>query len=257
MKKFFKIVLLISISSFTISCSSVDKKVKVSNQEYIELQVKEDKNILFGKTDYISPLNRRFYAFNRFTDRNVIYPVMTTYNYYVPNFIQDRIKNFVSNFGDIRNTANLLLQFRILEAIESTFRFGINSTIGLLGMFDVASKMGIKKYQETLGNTLAYYGVGEGFYIMAPLIGPTTLRDSIGLGAEGYGLSKLDPYDSIHIDVATIWFSTLVGFQMKKEAGIYFGESDYIFEYEYLNYLSSKLRELNLQEAKTTRKNIF
>lgn len=257
MKKSFKVTLLVLISSFMISCSSVEKKVKVSNQEYIELQVEEDKNILFGKTDYLSPLNRRFYAFNCFADRTVIYPIMTTYDYYVPNFVQDRVKNFVSNFGDIRNTANLLLQFRILEAVESTFRFAINSTIGILGMFDVASEMGIKKYQESLGNTLAYYGVGEGFYIMAPLIGPTTLRDSIGMGAEGYGLAELDPYDVINIDVATIWFSTLVGFQMKKDANIYFGESDYIFEYEYLNYLSSKMREFNLQQAKNTRKNIF
>ena len=117
--------------------------------------------------------------------------------------------------------------------------------------------MGFPKYKETLGNTFAYYGVPSGPYVVAPLLGPRNFRDLAGLGIESYGLSELDPNDDIHIDVGSIWFTSLFGLQTKKNPGIYFGETDFIFEYEYMQYLSKKLTEYNLNKAKNTRKNIL
>ena len=256
MKKF-KMLFLILMSSLLIGCSNAPKKSAEVDKNFMETTVQEDKDILFGKSDYFSPMNRRIYAFNSFADREVLAPTLRTYDYYTPNFVQDRIKNFFSNFGDIKTAGNLLLQFRIPETLETIFRFGINSSIGLLGTFDVASKMGFPKYKETLGNTFAYYGVPSGPYIVAPLLGPSNFRDLVGLGIESYGLSELDPYDDIHIDVGSIWFTSLFGLQTKKNAGIYFGETDFIFEYEYMQYLSKKLTEYNLNKAKNTRKNIL
>lgn len=256
MKKF-KILSLVLMSSLLIGCSNAPKKSTEIDKNFIETTVQEDKDILFGKSDYFSPINRRIYHFNIFADKTVIAPVLRTYDYYTPNFIQDRIKNFFGNFGEIRTAGNLLLQFRIPETLETIFRFGINSSIGLLGTFDVASKMGFPKYNESLGNTFAYYGVPEGAYIMTPFLGPTTIRDGIALGVEGYGIAELDPYDPINIDVSTYWFCTLLGAQTKLNTGIYFGETDYIFEYEYMQYLSKKLREYNLNKVKNTRKNIL
>lgn len=252
MKKI-KIFSLILISSLLIGCSSTQEKNNFKEVTSIE----EDKNILFGKSDPLSPINRRIYYFNIWADKEVIAPTLRTYDYYTPNFVQDRIKNFFDNFGEIRTAGNLLLQFRIPETLETFFRFGINSSIGLLGTFDVASKMGFVKYNESLGNTLGYYKVPEGYYVMAPFLGPTTIRDGIALGIEGYGIAELDPYDEIHIDVSTYWFCTLLGAQTKIDSGIYFGETDYIFEYEYMQYLSKKLREYNLKKIKNSRKNIL
>ena len=252
-----KLATVILFSSFLMGCSSVAPKEKVNEKNFVEIQVQEDKDILFGKSDSLGPLNRRIYKFNALADRTVIEPTIRTYDYYTPQFVQDRIYYFFENFSEIKTAGNLVLQGRIPETLETVFRFGINSSIGLLGTFDVASKMGFPKYSETLGNTLAYYGVGEGFYIVAPFLGPTTIRDISGFGIESYGINKLDPYDSIHIDVGSIYFSTIFGLQTKKNAGIYFGESDYIFEYEYIQYLSKKLREYNLEKIKHTRKKVF
>lgn len=255
--KNFKMLSLIVLSSLLIGCSSVQNKDKSADKIFVETTVQEDKDILFGKSDVLSPMNRRIYSFNAFADRTIIAPTLRTYNYYTPNFVQDRVKNFFSNFGDIKTAGNLLLQFRIPETLETVFRFGINSSIGLLGTFDVASKMGFPKYNESLGNTFAYYGVPEGAYIVAPFLGPSTFRDLVGLGVESYGISELDPYDEIHIDVGSIWFTALFGLQTKKNVGIYFGETDFVFEYEYMQYVSKKLREYNLNKAKNTRKNIL
>lgn len=256
MKKI-KILSLVLLSSLLIGCSNAQKKSTEIDKNFIETTVQEDKDILFGKSDYLSPMNRRIYTFNSFADREVLAPTLRTYDYYTPNFVQDRIKNFFSNFGDIKTAGNLLLQFRIPETLETVFRFGINSSVGLLGTFDVASKMGFPKYKETLGNTFAYYGIPSGPYVVAPLLGPSNFRDLVGLGIESYGMSELDPYDDIHIDVGSIWFSSLFGLQTKKNIGIYFGETDFIFEYEYMQYLSKKLTEYNLNKAKNTRKNIL
>lgn len=256
MKKF-KIFSLILLSSLMIGCSNASKKFDNIDKTFTETTVQEDKNILFGKSDPLRPINRRFYAFNISADKYVIAPTLRTYDFYTPEFVQDRFKNFFSNFGDIKTAGNLLLQLRIPETLETVFRFGINSSLGLLGTFDVASSMGFPKYSESLGNTFAYYGVPEGVYIMGPFIGPTTFRDLVGLGIESYGISELDPYDEISIDVGSWWFTGLFGLQTKKNADIYFGQTDYIFEYEYMQYLSKKLREYNLNKAKNTRKKIL
>lgn len=256
MKKI-KIAIVLLFSLFVMGCSSVDKKENINGKTFVELQVQEDKDILFGKKDSLGAVNRRVYTFNAFADRTVLKPTIRAYSYYTPQFVQDRIYYFFENFSEIKTAGNLVLQGRIPETLETIFRFGINSTVGLLGTFDVASKMGFPKYSETLGNTLAYYGVGDGAYLVVPLLGPTTIRDISGLGIESYGINKLDPYDPIHIDVGSIYFTVLFGLETKKNAGIYFGESDYVFEYEYMQYLSKKLREYNLEKIKHTRKKVF
>lgn len=250
-----KILSFIFMSSLLIGCSSAEKKD--FKEQFREISVQEDKDVLFGKSDYFSPMNRRIYTFNAFADRSIIAPTLRTYDYYTPNFVQDRIKNFFANFGEIKTGANLLLQCRIPETLETVFRFGINSSIGLLGTFDVASEMGFPKYSESLGNTFAYYGIGSGAYLVMPFLGPTNVRDLTGLGIESYGISELDPYDKIHIDVGSIWFTSLFGLQTKKNLGIYFGETDYIFEYEYMQYMSKKLNEYKVMKAKNTRKKVL
>lgn len=244
-----KIIIFI-LSLILISCSSVNKTEKdidtslVYNMEKTEnKEISEELAILYGKNDTFGPINRRIYYFNGMADRYILKPAVTKYKYYTPNFFQERFSNFFNNFDDISTSLNSFLQLKFTQGFESALRFGINSTIGILGLFDPATKLGIPKYKETLGMTLGYYGVGSGPYVVAPLLGPTNVRDLSALAVNSYGINQLDVYHPIGLDLGQWYMTALYGFSKKVDIGIYFMETDYVFEYEYMRFLSQKYNE--------------
>lgn len=130
--------------------------------------------------DSWEPFNRRMYAFNVQLDRKVLYPVSRVYKAVVPQPIRKGIANFYNNFKEIPTIVNSLLQLNPKKALNALGRFTVNSTVGLLGTADVASKIGLKQDWETFGDTLGRYGVGAGSYIVLPMLGPSTVRDTLG-----------------------------------------------------------------------------
>lgn len=134
-------------------------------------------------SDPIEGLNRGIYAFNDGTDRLILRPIAKTYDAVVPTSAKQGVSNFFSNLAEPLNIVNNLLQGKWERSLSSTYRLAVNSTVGLLGLVDVASKYDVAPAREDLGQTLASWGVGPGPYIMLPFIGPTTLRDGIGRGA--------------------------------------------------------------------------
>lgn len=124
--------------------------------------------------------NRMFFAFNEALDFMIIRPIAVTYRYVVPVGVRDTVRNFLRNLRTPVTLANDLLQGD-LERAEITFtRFFINSTIGMLGLFDIASDSGFAYHDEDFGQTMGTYGAGEGFYLVLPLLGPSSLRDGTG-----------------------------------------------------------------------------
>ena len=124
--------------------------------------------------------NRMFFAFNEALDFAVIRPVAVTYRYIVPTGVRNTVRNFLRNLRSPVTLANDLLQGD-LERAEITFtRFFINSTIGMLGLFDIAADSGFAYHEEDFGQTLGTYGAGEGFYLVLPILGPSSLRDGSG-----------------------------------------------------------------------------
>lgn len=124
--------------------------------------------------------NRMFFAFNEALDFMIIRPVAVTYRFIVPSGVRDSVRNFLRNLRSPVTLANDLLQGD-LERAENTFaRFFINSTIGLLGLFDIAADSGYPYHDEDFGQTLGTYGAGEGFYLVLPVLGPSSLRDGTG-----------------------------------------------------------------------------
>lgn len=241
-------ILILIFSFLLISCSSLESSKKEPVKTYnIESQkqeeVSEELAILYGKNDPLGPMNRRIYYFNGMADRYVLKPTITKYKYYTPNFFQERVSNFFNNFEDISTTLNSFLQLKFTQGFESALRFGINSTVGILGLFDPATKLGIPKYKENLGMTLGYYGVGRGTYIVAPFLGPTNVRDLSGLAVNSYVIGELDVYHPVHIDFSQWYMTALYGFSTKVDTGIYFMETDYVFEYEYMRLLSKKYND--------------
>ncbi len=126
-------------------------------------------------------LNRTVYTFNDAVDRFVLTPVTRSYQAVVPDAVETGIHNFFSNLGDVGVATNNLLQFKFAEAGSDTARILANTTLGLLGWFDVASQLGLTKNDEDFGQTLGHWGVGAGPYLVLPLFGPSSLRDAPGL----------------------------------------------------------------------------
>ena len=135
----------------------------------------------FAKYDPLEPVNRVVYKFNDVVDKAVIKPIAEGYKAVVPTPVRYCVTNVFGNIGDAPTALNNLLQGKIKDAGSDVCRVAINSTIGLFGCFDVASKWGFEKHIEDFGQTLGWYGVPPGPYIVLPLLGPSTLRDAAAL----------------------------------------------------------------------------
>ena len=130
--------------------------------------------------DPLESRNRSIYTFNENLDEVILEPSADVYNYITPNILQKGFNNFFYNVNYPITIINQLLQGNIEEALQDTLRFTINSSIGVFGLFDPASSMGLPQHDEDFGQTLAVWGVKEGPYLMLPFFGPKTLRSLTG-----------------------------------------------------------------------------
>lgn len=131
--------------------------------------------------DPLEGLNRGIYKFNDTVDKAAVKPVAGAYKAVIPGTVRTGVDNFFSNLGTVVTIINDLLQFKLSKAFDDTGRFVINSTFGVAGLVDWASMDGIEKRSEDFGQTLAYWGWEESAYLVLPLLGPSTLRDTGGL----------------------------------------------------------------------------
>ncbi len=130
--------------------------------------------------DPIEPLNRIFFEFNEILNAYLLGPLARGYNFALPGFMRDGISNFLKNLNGPVVLANDLLQFEFKRAYETSARLVVNSTAGVGGLIDVAERIGFKPHDEDFGQTLGAWGVGEGFYMVLPIFGPSNPRDGIG-----------------------------------------------------------------------------
>ncbi len=134
-----------------------------------------------AKVDPFERMNRAVFSFNETADQYVIKPVAEAYRFVLPEFVRTGVTNFFSNINDVLIAANNLLQGKPSHAVSDVGRFLVNSTIGILGFFDIATDMGLDKNHEDFGQTLAVWGVGDGPYVVLPFFGPSNVRDTVGL----------------------------------------------------------------------------
>ncbi|MCJ8170791.1 VacJ family lipoprotein [Pseudomonas sp. A3.4] len=125
-------------------------------------------------------VNRPIASFNDTVDKYTLRPLAKGYDYVTPAVVDDGITNFFKNIGELNNLGNNVLQGKLHNAGVDTARLLINSTVGLLGVFDVASHAGLVRNEEDFGQTLAVWGVSSGPYVVVPLLGPSTPRDLAG-----------------------------------------------------------------------------
>jgi len=152
------------------------------------------------ENDPLEYVNRSIYTFNEKADEYVLEPAAKGYQYVTPETVDRGVTNFFSNLDDVVVFVNDLLQLKFNQAFSDAGRVVVNSTIGVLGFMDMATDMGMPKHHEDFGQTLGAYGVGTGPYVVLPILGPSTLRDTLGLFADSF----VDPVQQIN-DSDTMW----------------------------------------------------
>ena len=130
--------------------------------------------------DPFERVNRAVFSFNEAADQYVIKPIAEGYKFVLPEFVRTGVTNFFSNINDVLIGANNLLQGKPANTASDIGRFFINSTVGILGLFDVATDMGLDKNREDFGQTLGVWGFSDGPYVVLPLFGASNVRDTVG-----------------------------------------------------------------------------
>jgi len=139
--------------------------------------------------DPLEPINRAVYHFNDGLDKAIMKPVATVYREVLPDVVRTGVTNFFNNLYDILTALNNLLQGKIADAVSDVGRLAVNTTVGVAGLIDVATEIGLEKHKEDFGQTLGRWGIGDGPYLQIPFLGPSSLRDAVGAFSD----YKVDP----------------------------------------------------------------
>ena len=137
--------------------------------------------------DPFEKFNRAMFSFNDTVDRVALKPAATAYKNATPGFVQTGVNNFFGNLTDLWSSLNNFAQLKGQDGMNDFMRFAVNSTLGLVGVLDIATPAGLRKHNEDLGQTLGYWGVPSGPYLMLPLLGPSTVRDTAVLPGDWWG----------------------------------------------------------------------
>jgi len=197
MKKL-RLGLLIILTLFTVSCATTGQRA--SSEDDVQQQ---------NNVDPWEGFNRKMYAFNAFMDKWLLKPVAKGYDYVLPDFVQVGVGNFFSNIGEVGNIGNDILQWKWKEAGVDSGRLIVNSTLGVAGLFDVASNMGLQEDDgEDMGQTLEAWGVKSGPYIVLPFFGPSTVREAFAMPVDAF----MDPVNYVDDDGTRLglWGTRLV-----------------------------------------------
>jgi phospholipid-binding lipoprotein MlaA len=149
--------------------------------------------------DPLEGLNRTVYKFNDVVDKVALKPVAEGYQAITPTPVQTGVNNFFKNIRDVVTLVNELFQFKLKQGANTAGRIAINTTVGVLGIFDMHSKAGGSRSKEDFGQTLGYYGFDSGAYLILPLLGPSSTRDVIGFATDAF---FFDPIGYINDDTA-------------------------------------------------------
>lgn len=207
--------------------------------------------------DSLEPFNRRMYAFNTQLDKKIMYPASRVYGAIVPKPVRKGISNFFGNFKEIPTFVNSLLQFKPKKAVNALGRFTINSTVGLLGITDPATKMGMKKDYETMGDTLGHYGISSGSYVVLPILGPSTVRDSAGMLAdttmESIVRGKVEDelfFDTEIFDKTVYGYTRpiITGLNARSLIGFRYGDLNSPFEYDLVRAFYYNFRKIQIKK---------
>jgi phospholipid-binding lipoprotein MlaA len=175
--KVLRLLAVIAIAAMMLGCSSVPKEYR-------------------DPRDPWQSYNRAMFKFNTDFDNAFFKPVAKGYQFVTPEPVDRGVTNFFNNVADLISAVNNALQFKLSRAGTDVGRIAVNSTVGIGGLFDVATNMGLQSYKEDFGQTLGYWGLGPGPYFIIPILGPSSVRDTIGWAGD----IVVDPFFSLSQD---------------------------------------------------------
>jgi len=247
---FRRVPLLVAIFSLTLltACSSVPEKQEgeLPAMHTVESVVKDEVTYSIDVYDPWEGMNRGIYRFNAGFDRYVFLPVVGAYETIMPDFVEDGVTNFFNNITDITHLINSALQLKPKATVDSAGRLLINTTVGVLGLFDVATKWGVYEHEEDFGQTLGHYGVGDGPYIVLPLLGPSNLRDTTGTITDALVMAEIDPLNLDDHNDREIAYWLLNSIDARHRNNFRYYNTGSPFEYEMIRMLYTNKRELDI-----------
>lgn len=188
--------------------------------------------------------NRAAYHFNHRLDQWVLLPTVRGYHFVTPRLVRSGVSNFFSNLSNVPSLINNLLQLKGKRSLQVSARLVVNTTIGIVGLWDPASRIGLHDHKEDFGQTLGHYSVPPGPYMVLPVLGPSNLRDTIGMATDFVADREINflnmPYESQRHPEITI----LRGIDKRDSTPFRYGQLDSPFEYEQVRYIYTKLREI-------------
>lgn len=211
--------------------------------------VKEDVRAL-GETIINDPwegFNRTVYRFNYHFDRYVFLPAVRVYQAVLPDFLEQGVHNFLENLRDITTLINSALQLDGVKTFETGGRMFVNTTIGLLGIFDVATVVEIPKHREDFGQTLGHWGVAPGPYVVLPILGPSNLRDAGGTAVDFVVFDEIDPLQTDDSTKRRVAYTVVNAIDLRANVAFRYFETGSPFEYEWVRTLYSTKRQLDIQ----------
>lgn len=198
--------------------------------------------------DPFEPMNRALYRFNANVDRALFLPIVGLYDFLTPTLVQESVSSFFANLSELPTFANAILQGKLERASRALVRFGVNSTVGLAGLFDPMTALGTTQQREDLGQTLAVWGLPDGPYLVLPILGPSNLRDAIGMVGDRAVFWFADPLGLAGLQDAHPAVSALEAVERRHGIGFQYHETGSAFEYELVRLLYTRQRELEVQK---------
>lgn len=192
--------------------------------------------------------NRRVYHFNYRFDEWVFLPVVRGYRYVTPRVVRSGVSNFFGNLGDVPNLLNSLLQFKGKRSLQTTGRLLVNTTVGVVGLWDPATRIGLPKQSEDFGQTLGFYGVPDGPYVMLPLLGPSNLRDTGGKVFDFVAESQINYLNMAEVSSDHPEIAALRVVDLRNTTNFRYGQLNSPFEYEKVRYVYREARKLQVAE---------
>lgn len=250
MKPSFKSLRLVLILSMAVillpACSAIQPQEPVDAEVLhpVDSIVKEDVEYAIDIYDPWEGMNRNIYIFNAQLDRYVLIPVVTAYEDYIPWFLRAGVSNFFNNLSSINHTINSALQLNGETTVNNSLRFISNTTIGIAGIFDIATQMGFPEMKEDFGQTLGYWGVGNGPYIVLPVLGPSNLRDTTGTAVDiAVSSWYIDELGMNGNDGWAAFYYIMLGIDGRAQMPFRYYQSGSPFEYESLRWLYTSGRQ--------------
>jgi len=250
----FPAVVLLSLILSLAGCAGTNTNLLPEEPAMHSVSEFKDQSIVVVEDPW-EGFNRSMYKFNYNFDKYLFIPVVNGYEFITPTFVQGRISNFFSNIGEVRNLSNSLFQLKIGESLTTLGRFVTNSTIGLAGFFDPATGFGLERRNEDFGKTLGYWGAGSGPYLVLPIFGPSSVRDTGGMVVDSairYGIYyAIDPFGNVNDGGAiTAGITTLEAVDKRHQDSFRYYESGYPFEYYMVRFIYHEKRELESGKPK-------